>query len=175
VKPRAFEEFEINLIRLKNGEHDFTYNMSNEFFQSFSQPIIEDGKGKAFLKLNKSESMIQLDFRLELEFGLVCDVSLKPFVEKIISENTLIIKFGEAYEELSEDVIIVPNDITSLNVAQYINEYATLELPMKCIHPELRDEERPEFVYVSETTEDETTDEDSADPRWEALKKLKKD
>ena len=45
---------------------------------------------------------------------------------------------------------------------------------MKKVHPRLRDQERAELVYKDKTTSlNDQEQDDTMDPRWEVLKKIK--
>ncbi len=89
-------------------------------------------------------------------------------------------KYGEEFKELSEEIIQIPFDTQKLNVAQYIYEFIGVQVPMKKLHPKFRKEEEDEdddtntkLIYKSDLLEDEDTF--NTDPRWDALKKIKKD
>ncbi len=171
---RNLDAFEINFHRLSNGKHEFDFDIDENFFNSFEDSLIEEGKGKAFLTLEKSESMLQLHFKLVVKLQLICDVSLKPFTYPIEIEPRLIIKFGEEREELSEDVFVIHHHDVSVNVASFIHESISLEVPYKKIHPELEEQDRPNIAYSDEPVSDGESAEESIDPRWEVLKNLKK-
>jgi uncharacterized metal-binding protein YceD (DUF177 family) len=61
----------------------------------------------------------------------------------------------------------------ALDVSNYIYEYVSLEIPMKKVHPRLRDQERAELVYEDKTPLNDQEQDDNVDPRWEVLKKIK--
>ena len=46
--PRELSKFEINIMALDNSRHDFIFELEDNFFKSFSESLIEKGKGKAF-------------------------------------------------------------------------------------------------------------------------------
>jgi uncharacterized metal-binding protein YceD (DUF177 family) len=85
----------------------------------------------------------------------------------------MIFKFGEAAEEVSDEITIISQDLQQLDVGQFIYEYIVLEVPMKKIHPRYQSDneedenEEGKLIYQSEKSED------VIDPRWEVLKKLK--
>ncbi|MFT5641088.1 MAG: uncharacterized metal-binding protein YceD (DUF177 family) [Cyclobacteriaceae bacterium] len=80
-------------------------------------------------------------------------------------------KFGDSDYMLSEDVTVLRNDAPSINVMDYIYEFISLAVPMKKLHPDLEGEDLPDLIYSSDIEDD--SNEESGDPRWEALKKLK--
>ncbi len=168
---KDYREFEINIMQLDNSRHEFNFELDTAFFQSFPESLIENGKGKAFLAIEKSETMMQFDFEIKLRVELVCDVSLEKFDHPIDLKKEIIFKFGDEYKELSEDLRVIPGSTASINVAEFIYEFANLAIPMKKIHPKLAEEDRPDLAYSDEV---EDSGEEEIDPRWEVLKKLKK-
>lgn len=169
----VMKEFELNLFQLENKHYSFEFEITTVFFSSFQNSLIENGKGKAFLELEKSATMMQLDFNIQLEIELTCDVSLKKFWYPIDTSKEIIIKFGMEDKELSEDVRVIRQDTQKLNIAEYVYEFASLSVPMKKVHPDLENEDRPDLAYTSKTDQEDDKKEE-IDPRWEALKKLKK-
>lgn len=128
--------------------------------------------------------MIQLHFHTEGSVGLVCDRSLEPYEEQFISDDRIILKFGDHNQELTDEIEIITRNTNRINIAGYIFEFIALSLPVKKIHPSLRTEDEDMFsqdedevvlVYSSEKPEDEESEstDEKIDPRWEALKKLK--
>jgi uncharacterized metal-binding protein YceD (DUF177 family) len=169
---KPLDNFYINIVSLKNGTHEFEYSIEDWFFAEYPNSIIEKGNGNVHLQLEKSETMMQLDFHLDVEIELQCDVSLDVFQHPIKIDRRIILKFGEEDKEMSEDVHVIDREKAGINVANFIFEFASVEVPMKKVHPRLRDQERPALITYSEedSEKDETA---SIDPRWEALKKLK--
>jgi uncharacterized metal-binding protein YceD (DUF177 family) len=86
--------------------------------------------------------------------------------------ETLIVKFGKDYHEENEEVQIIPEGETHLDVSPFIYEYIHLLMPFRKVHPE--DEEGNSLCdpeVIKRINERETLSE--PDPRWEVLKKLK--
>ena len=161
----------MNIPSLKIGHHQFRYEINDEFFSQFDNSLVDKGSGIVVLELKLSETMMVLDFNLDLEVELVCDRSLDTFSYPIKKKEELIVKFGVENEELSEDLVVIADNVQLFDVAPYIQEYIGLSIPMKKLHPRYDGQESPTLIYQSEVNEEES--EDVIDPRWEALKKLK--
>ncbi|MEQ8238966.1 MAG: DUF177 domain-containing protein [Cyclobacteriaceae bacterium] len=164
------KKFEINIFNLSNKTHQFDFVVSDSVFEYFEYSIVEKGSGTCHLELQKSETMMTLNFNINVSVELTCDRSLQTFDYPIEVEEEIIIKFGDSDYMLSEDVLVIRNDSPSINVMEFIYEFISLSVPMKKLHPDLEDEEAPDLIYSSEPEEKA---EETADPRWEALKKLK--
>jgi uncharacterized metal-binding protein YceD (DUF177 family) len=92
------------------------------------------------------------------------------------SKDKIVFKYGDEYQEMTEEIIIIPRDTATLELGQYIYEFISLGIPLKKLHPKFRDEAEDDsegkIVYSSGTSDDKKDEEDT-DPRWNILKKLK--
>lgn len=166
---KELRDFEIQFVHLPVGEHTYDFEINPAFFEAFPETLVDRGEGQAHLHLLKSETMLTLHFDIEAKLQLTCDVSLRAYEQKLSTQRRLMIKFGEEEGELDEEVYVISYEQISINVAAWIHEFINLEIPMKKIHPDIAEEERPDLAYSTPAEEvDETVD-----PRWEALKKLK--
>jgi uncharacterized metal-binding protein YceD (DUF177 family) len=181
-KVKELSKYNIDIYGLEDKQYDYDMESGDAFFEELEQDLIERGSFKTHVVLNKSATMLQLHFHTEGSVELVCDRSLEPFEEPVVSDERLILKFGDRNEELTDEIEIISRNTNRINVARYIFEFIALSLPVKKIHPDLRskveeelkDEEEGILVYSSVKPEDEDDEEgEKMDPRWEALKKLK--
>lgn len=167
---KELREFEIQFMHLPMGEHKYDLEITPSFFEWFPETLVDHGEGKAHLTMLKSERMLTLLFDIEAMLTLTCDVSLKEFKQPLQIQRRLMVKFGEEEGELDEEVVVISFEKISINVAAWIHEFINLEIPMKKVHPDISETDRPDIAYSSEVEEETKT---SIDPRWEALKKLK--
>ncbi|MBE9466276.1 DUF177 domain-containing protein [Dyadobacter sp. UP-52] len=169
---------------MEDKQYDYDMESGDAFFQELEQDLIEHGQFKTHVVLTKSATMLQLHFHTEGSVELLCDRTLEPFEEPVISDDRIILKFGDRDEELTDEIEIINRNTNRINVAKYVFEFIALSLPVKKLHPSLRTEddtddesEDDEVILVYSSADDEETDENDSeekiDPRWEALKKLK--
>ena len=181
MKPLA--QYDIDIQGLKFKEHFYEFESQSAFFEALEQDLIQTGQFKTTLRLEKSSTMLVLDFQIIGQIELVCDRSLEEFEEPVDLTERLIMKFGDHDEELSDEILLIRHETVRINVAQTIFDYIALSLPMKRLHPRFRNEEGNDedgtLVFSSETNFENEQVPDvepktMADPRWEALQKLKK-
>lgn len=176
---RARKKYDIHIYKLSNGVHEYQFEIGKEFFEMFDGDLVENGQLNAVVSLNKSDSMIQVDFNIEGSLELECDRSLEKFDFPIRIDQNMIYKYGEEDKELSEDVFVIEKNTQTLNVAGIMYEFIGLEIPMKKLHPKFQEEEDEDdesegsMIYTSEAEEDIEQKEEDIDPRWAALKNLK--
>jgi len=180
---KELSKYNIDIYGLEDKQYDYDMESGDAFFQELEQDLIEHGQFKTHVVLTKSATMIQLHFHTEGSVELLCDRTLEPFEEPVISDERIILKFGDRDEELTDEIEIINRNTNRINVAKYIFEFIALSLPFKKLHPSLRDEvinegsEDDEVILIYSSGDDEEGEggesEEKVDPRWEALKKLK--
>ncbi|WP_379992934.1 YceD family protein [Dyadobacter subterraneus] len=181
---KELSKYNIDIYGLEDKQYDYDMESGDAFFQELEQDLIEHGQFKTHVVLTKSATMLQLHFHTEGSVELLCDRTLEPFEEPVISDDRIILKFGDRDEELTDEIEIINRNTNRINVAKYVFEFIALSLPVKKLHPSLRTEddtddesEDDEVILVYSSADDEETDENDSeekiDPRWEALKKLK--
>jgi uncharacterized metal-binding protein YceD (DUF177 family) len=175
---KVISSFEINIHGLENKTYEFEFEGGNTFFEAFEQDIVSDGKFKAKVMLEKTDSLIRLYVNIDAYIDMVCDRSLDEFTENFKIEEKYIYKFGDEAKELSEEMEVIPFGTPKINIANLIFDFISLQIPMKKLHPQFRNEDDDDsdgiMVYTDENLDivKEKSD-DNVDPRWAALLKLK--
>ena len=166
---------------------EYKFQLDNDFFSCLDETEIRKGNLQVSLQVRKTSGIYQLDFQTEGEVVVTCDRCLGEMNQYVESEDRLRVKLGEEYDEL-EDMIIVPEEDGTFNVAWFIYEFIALSIPMKHIHePGQCDEEMLSKLrmHLRTVVTDEDDDEDQddldfdvvedekpIDPRWNELKKI---
>ena len=171
----------VHIIGLSNKVHQFEYEIGNEFFRQYGADLISEGRFRAEVVLNKHETFIEAEFKIKGTATLMCDRSLELFEYPLWTNKKILFKYGEADEEISDEIIMINRDKATLEVGQYIYEFIALSIPIKKLHPKFLTEEMNEdenstgkIVYSSDGTNgDDKKGDDDIDPRWNILKKLK--
>ncbi len=164
-------DFSINILGLSKGVHQFEFQLGEGFFRKYGQEVVSNGKFNAQVSLDKRESFIEVDFKIEGNTNLTCDRSLDEFDHPVSIHKKVVFKYGEEAKEISDEIYTITSDQAELELGQQMYEFIVLEIPIKKLHPRFReddDESEGKVIYTSATETDETTD-----PRWEMLKKLK--
>ncbi|MEZ0483654.1 YceD family protein [Fibrella aquatica] len=176
-------QYDINIVGLEEKRYEFDFQSDKSFFKSLEQQLITKGDVKTNLVLDKSETMIRLDFSITGSVERTCDRSLDMYDEEVDTRQTLFLKFADRNEELTDEIELIERNTATINVARYIFDYIVLSMPMRGLHPRFREEDEEDdlaegkLIYssgdVAETDTDEEKEEKTAvDPRWEALRKL---
>ncbi len=167
------------------SEHEtFSYELVDSFFKLIDAEDVHAGNIHVDLDVKHTAGAFQLTFQIDGDVCVTCDRCLDDIVEPIETEDTVYVKLGEQYEELDNNLIVIPEHDGHINVAWLMYEFIVLALPIQRIHPEgecneemreklneLLCENVPEDEDAS-TAESENTEEGDTDPRWNELKKL---
>jgi uncharacterized metal-binding protein YceD (DUF177 family) len=172
------KDFAVNIIGLSKKVHHFQFELKDGFFEHYGKEVLSSGDFEATVSLDKRETFIEADFRIAGNAKLICDRSLEPFDHKIEIDRKVIFKYGEEPQEISDEIEIITRDQDSIDLGQFIYEFIVLAVPIKKLHPDLKnkddneDDSNIKIVYSTSTEEEKK--EEAIDPRWEKLKKLKK-
>lgn len=173
MKKREDSNFDIPFGGLALGSHKFDFIIGDTFFKSVEYSEIKRGDVAVEIELIKESTMLIFNFYLSGYVELVCDRCLENYNQELEGTFKLIVKFAEEAEEISDEIITVSHDKTSINLAHYLYEYIILLLPLKHVHPD--DENGEHTCNVEMLQQLEKHVRTKTDPRWAALKKIKLD
>lgn len=172
---KQFKEFKIPFVGLKEGKHQFDFQIDKKFFDAFDFDEFEEVDFKIRLEMNKKTTLMELEFVAEGTVKVPCDVTGEDFYMQVNGTLPLVVKFGDAYNDEHDELLILPQDAYQMEVQQYIYELIVLSVPQKRVKPgaEENDLEDAE-VLESELKKDqkEENKDESIDPRWDQLKQL---
>ena len=166
---------EIKISGLKNGNHDFHFELNSSFLTEFSTLFFDQPKLVIDVVLNMSETMIKADLKLKGTVELICDRSDETFDYQIDNEVVHFFKLGEEEKELSDELEVISKERVAIDLDQLIYDTVALSIPAKKLHPRFGNEdfdsnEEGFLVYTSE--KEEKIENETSDPRWSKLKEL---
>ena len=118
---------------------------------------------------------MELEMKAEGWVNLACDLTGELFNQPISSELELVIKFGEAFNDEDDEILVLPFGEHQFNIAQYIYEMLVLAVPPKRVHPGVADGtlKSSALKKLAELQPKEVREgKEETDPRWDALKSL---
>jgi uncharacterized protein len=158
--------YRVHIQGLSNTIHHFQYQFGDEFFRHYGTALVEKGRFRADIALDKHETFIEATFRLEGTVELICDRSLDEFDYPMEISRKIIFKFGDTDQEVNEEIQMIAWGTESLELGQLMYEFIGLEVPLKKLHPRYQNDNEPDGIIYS-TSNPET------DTRWDILKGLK--
>ncbi|MRI01231.1 DUF177 domain-containing protein [Kriegella sp. EG-1] len=169
------KEFNVPFSGLKQGKHDFEFEIDNKFFESFGYDEFNAADVKLHLQLNKTSTMLELEFDGQGSVNVNCDITSEPYDQEIDAQLNLVVKFGETFNDDDDEILIIPHGSHQVNIAQYVYEMLVLAVPQKRVHPGIADGtlksevlDKLEELQPKESRENK----EENDPRWDKLKNL---
>lgn len=190
-----FTEYKLPLKSLPEGVHSFEYHLGKKFFENMESADIHDADLRVELTLTHKRDLYTLDFIITGTITLICDRCLDDLIMPVDTEYHINVKYGDDYNDEADDLLIIPESDSYLNVAYMLYDTVELTVPMKHVHPMGKcnrqmsqmlkkhrahtpddpDEELEEQLIEEIDDIDAQApeaDDRPTDPRWDALKNL---
>lgn len=172
--------FIISFAGLKQGKHQFNYKVDNAFFDNFGFDEFNSSSIKVDAVLDKRTTIMDLSLTATGSVNVNCDVTNEPFDLAVDASMDLVIKFGNAFNDDNEELLILSHGEYEFNIAQYVYEMLVLSIPHKRVHPGVEDGSLKSDILdklneLSVINPEEEHNSKQIDPRWDALKNLKTD
>lgn len=176
-------EFDIAWQGLKNGLHEFRYEVNDKVLKElgYEPSDFENLDAIVDLKFEKESSFFQLKFDISGKVDVACDRCGDWFPLQLWDEYKLIIKLTDTEEKAEEmnetdeaDLVFIPRSETVLHLFEWIYEFIVLSLPIQRIHPETPSGEsgcNPEALELLRKMS-ETAD-NKVNPLWKGLEKFR--
>ncbi|WP_026897000.1 YceD family protein [Daejeonella oryzae] len=176
---KPLKEYRIPFTGLKMGKHEFHFEINDAFFAEFEYSLVKSGNLKADLELDKQETLLILNFNIQGQLNFSCDVCLADYPSNISIEERQIVKFSgdENLEDNTDEIVVLTKNDFEIDVSKLIYEYITLSVPYinRCDdegNTQWCDKEM--IAKLDELSGENEQETDNDDPRWEALKNIKK-
>ena len=175
---KVTNEFLIPFIGLKLGKHQFDFQINKVFFDNFDYHEYEDCDIKVTVVLDKKSTILELSFKHKGTVYVPCDLTNEMFNLPIKGKINLVVQFGENFNNDNEELLILSHGEFQIDVSQYIYEMIVLSVPLKRIHPGIKDgtlktETLDKLTELSvKKAKKEVQKEENIDPRWDKLKQL---
>lgn len=174
--------YKIDLKNMRTDTEKFQFRLDDTFFDAVEGTLFRKGNVDVSLRVSKMTGAFELSFRIKGNVTVPCDRCLDDMEQEIDAESVLKVKLGDSYAD-EGDLVVVPFEDGTLNVAWHIYEFIALEIPMKHVHEPgkcnvaMMEALQGHSAVISGEDEDDG-EEDAGredkpiDPRWNELKKI---
>ena len=167
------ESFKIDLKALPQGISSLELKLDDDFFKTIEAPDVQKGSLTSSLSINRNDDFFEINFHTDGNVYIPCDLCLDEMEQPISTDNRLTVKFGDEFSE-EDDLVTVAEDEGILDVAWFIYEFIVLNIPIKHVHaPGKCNPAMIELLNEHSAARSGEETEETVDPRWEALLKLK--
>lgn len=171
-------KYNIEFKGLKEGVHDFEFEVNDQFFAHFDESPVNNGELAVQVMLEKRSTFLKLELDLAGWMMLTCDRCLELYKQPVENNTEIFVKFGEERtgDDEEDNIIWLSTEDHQVNLAHIIYEYAVLSIPLRHVHPKNSEGKRgcdPEMIAkLKKYTQPAKDEEVKTDPRWDALRKL---
>ncbi len=162
-----------NLQELPEGKSSRTVPLEKGDLSLSSEVTLE--KGSVEINFYKTNYFVEVKFSVDVDTELICDRSLKPFSERVVASYHVLFE-PDPVDHTETDkgaVRQIPAGSLQVDIEEEVRDTIMLEVPVRKIHPDFLDADGNPKEFEIQTFGPEADDEESIDPRWSALKKLK--
>ncbi len=159
---------------LKEGKHDFSFQINKLFFEEYAELNITGGSLVVNITLTKKSTFLVLNTIIEGQIELICDRCLETFSNKLDFEGQLFVKFKEEPEEPDDQVIFLHPNEDVLDLNQYLYDCIGLNIPIQKVHPEINGKSgcNQEMISLINKHTTKKIEKEEKDPRWSKLRDL---
>ena len=118
VEMKVSNEYLIPFIGLKQGKHQFDYQIDKTFFDRFEYDEFESCNVKVDVVLDKKSTMLELHFKHKGTVHVPCDLTGEPFDLPIKGKINVVVQFGDAFNNENEELLILPHGEHQVDVSQ---------------------------------------------------------
>jgi uncharacterized metal-binding protein YceD (DUF177 family) len=123
-------EFDIEFVKLKEGNHHFEFIVKYDFFKAFESSLSVQ-EIKVDIDFIKRINMFTLDIILSGNINTECDRCLNDMQLPIHGEYQLLVKVTDSELEDEDDLIYISSTDFKINIAQHLFDYIYLSIPIK--------------------------------------------
>ena len=131
------KEFDIDLLSIKEGKpFEKEYRIERDFFETRDNVDILGADVDVVLHIEKRHGGYRLEFDLAGDLEVPCDRCLEPVKIPVDTTYDIMVRHGEEFDDSRDDLLIIPENQTSIDVSGLINDTLLLEIPLRHVHPE---------------------------------------
>ena len=174
----TLEQYIIDLKALQDDTAHVEYSIDDSFFALLETSEFQKGNAHVSVDIKRLADSFEMNFQIDGHVVVICDRCLDEMEQEISTADRLFVKYGSDYADGGDEVVIIPEDEGTINVAWFIYEFMALAVPMRHVHPD--GECNPEMMkklsaHLSKEDamlDDMQDGEKPIDPRWNDLKNL---
>lgn len=151
------------------------FSVDDTFFEAVQGPEIQHGRLDVEMHVKHTSGVYVITFQFSGIVEVMCDRCLEPMELPVDAEAQMRVKMGDEYADDGE-LITIPADDGTIDVAWNLYEFIALEIPLKHVHPDGEcNGEMSAYLdsHAPGTAPDDESDEEiQTDPRWDKLKEI---
>lgn len=172
-------DFEIAFVGLKPGIHEYHFEITDKFFESFQQQDFHNCHATVKLTLDRRSGFLLLKFEIGGHLQVICDRCSNDLPLQLWDEFNMTVKMVDDpammnQQEEDPDVFFISRTESHINLTDWIYEFVNLSIPMQktCTY------ENMDGPYCNKAAQDilqkmRVDNEKDENPIWKGLEQFK--
>ena len=120
---------------MADGRHEQDFECDTQFFRNMENTEVISADVHVHLDIVKKHDAYDMTFTLKGMMQIPCDRCLDPMDHEVDTTYHITVKYGDEYNDESDDVLVIPYQDTNLNVAYMLYDTIMLTIPLRHVHP----------------------------------------
>lgn len=145
-------KYTIDYQGLSLGEHDVSFDFSDDLFALYEESPIKKGRGTIDIVLDKHAGFMELQVEIDGVVELECDRCTDIYEQPVHYDGQLVVKISEKMDaqESDEDIIWLSPREPRLDLGQWLYESVILSLPLARLHADRTDCNQEILKYINQ-------------------------
>ncbi len=130
-----FSAYKVQLASLPDGSYEQDFHIDMDFFKNMENSDILSCDVDVKLNMVKKNDAYDMTFHCSGMMEIPCDRCLDPLPHPIDTEYHVVVKYGEAYDDGADNLLVIPYSNAYLNVAYILYDTLLLTIPLRHVHP----------------------------------------
>jgi uncharacterized metal-binding protein YceD (DUF177 family) len=168
------EQLKVDLKALKDSVSVVEVDLDDRYFSALDGSQLEHGSLHVSVSIRKMAGFFEFLFHTEGSVTVTCDRCLDDMDQPIVADNKLVVRLGDTYSE-DDDTVTVDENEGIFDMSWFIYEFTMLAIPIKHVHApgKCNSVMTQKLAELSGAVRSSEEVDESVDPRWDALLKLK--
>lgn len=171
------EQLVISFSGLNQGDHHFSFEIGNKFFEQIENSLIKKGNALVDVHLVKMSVMLHLHLSFTGNAQIECDRCLGEVFVPLSGKDELIVKLGGEEITDSSNIITIGAKDSEVDITLFVYEMIALNLPFRKIPCEILNDfsvcDQEMLSKLEQLKSDEQHTNSETNPLWDSLNKLK--
>ncbi len=130
-----FAPYKIQLSSIADGKYEQDFYCGTEFFKNMENTDVISSDVNIHLDMEKKNGVYDCTFTCKGMLHIPCDRCLDPLDHEVDTTYHIIVKYGDSFNDESDEILIIPEGESSLNVAYMLYDTIVLTIPLRHVHP----------------------------------------
>ena len=171
--------YEIAFVGLKPGVHEYSYEITDKFFQAYGEQDFRNCHANVKLLLDKNNGFMMLKFDVDGTADVFCDRCGNPLTIKLWDEFKMVVKMVDEPDRMNDieedpDVYYISHNESHIFVGDWIYEFINLSIPsQKICADDVNGSKACNEDVLSKLEQMRSESEKGENPIWKGLEQFK--